>query len=222
MKYQLFLICLTALITVNTPNFSQSITKNVPVNANANERYVFYLHGAIIQEKGINAVSEQYGKYEYTNILFALQKQGFNVISEARKKDTEVSDYAEKLAGQVGQLLDAGVPPERITVIGASLGAFMTLEAAKILANPGVKYALLGLCGEYAINLFKPSAASLHGKFFSVFERSDSKGSCAPIFTGLPKDSSFSELELNMGNEHGFLYKPYDEWVAPVADFARK
>ena len=212
-------------IVISASNLSclaQSITKNVPVNANANERYAFYLHGAIIQEKGINAVSEQYGKYEYTNILFALQKQGFNVISEARRKDTEVADYAAKIARQVGQLLEAGVPAKRITVIGASLGAYMTLEAAKLIENPEIKYVLLGLCGDYAVNLFMPSAGSFQGNFFSIFERSDSKGSCAPIFTKLPKGSAFTELELNMGNEHGFLYKPYDDWVKPLAEFAKK
>ena len=97
----------------------------------------------------------------------------------------------------------------------------MTLEASKIIANSEIKYVLMGLCGDYAINLYKSEAGSFQGNFYSVFERSDSKGSCAPIFSSLAGGSKFSELELNMGKDHGFLYKPYDEWVDPVSAFAK-
>ena len=30
-----------------------------------NKTHIFYLHGRIVQEQGINALSEKFGKYEY-------------------------------------------------------------------------------------------------------------------------------------------------------------
>lgn len=46
--------------------------------------YIFYLHGAIVQQQGADAVSSAYGKYEYRNIVTTLSKNGHTVISEVR------------------------------------------------------------------------------------------------------------------------------------------
>jgi len=39
-------------------------------------RYIFYLHGRIVEVQGANALSQQYGKYEYDSIIQALKDMG--------------------------------------------------------------------------------------------------------------------------------------------------
>jgi hypothetical protein len=35
-------------------------------------------------------------------------------------------------------------------------------------------------------------------------------------------DAGFEEIVLEMGNGHGFLYKPYEDWVGPLVKWALK
>jgi len=98
-------------------------------------KYLFYLHGRIIEEQGINAVSEQFGRYEYMAILDTLEQHQFTVISEARPRNTDINTYANKLAKEVSKLIDAGTLPKNITILGASKGAVIAMVAATQLAN---------------------------------------------------------------------------------------
>jgi hypothetical protein len=45
-----------------------SVLKEPPQTTDANAKYLFYLHGRIIEEKGIRPVDPQYGVYEYEQI----------------------------------------------------------------------------------------------------------------------------------------------------------
>ena len=66
----LFLILLSAQMT------GQNIYPTPPQTIDKNHFYLFYLHGAIVQQQGANAVSEQFGPYEYHNIVEAFAKLG--------------------------------------------------------------------------------------------------------------------------------------------------
>lgn len=87
-----------------------------PPTPDPSHRYLFYLHGMIVEMAGIRPKSEEHGYYEYELILQALADQGFVVISEVREKNTEVKSYAAKIAAQIRRLLAAGVPPDHITM----------------------------------------------------------------------------------------------------------
>src|SRR5688572_16348766 len=45
------------------------IGKDVPEKVNPKARYLFYLHGRIIEEQGVRPTSPQHGVYEYEQIL---------------------------------------------------------------------------------------------------------------------------------------------------------
>ena len=182
--------------------------------------YMFYLHGGIIQEEGINAVSAQFGKYEYRAILDTLAANGFRVISEPRAKETEDIPFAMKIKGQIDSLVAMGVQPRHISVVGASAGAYIALEAALINDHPDLKFALIGLCSEYALGYFSNFSQDLDGDFLSIYERSDSKKSCASLFSR--PAVRFQEVAVDMGIDHGFLYQPYDEWVRPLVKWAKE
>jgi hypothetical protein len=187
------------------------------------KRYLFYLHGKIIENQGIHAVSPEYGAYEYETILDKLASFGFVVISEPREKNTNPVGYAEKVVGQIRQLLNADVPPYNITVVGASVGAGIAANVSSLLKNESVNFILLGYCSPEEIAEFKQNHMSLYGNVLAIYDSVDAlAGSCQELFTlsagkGLTRHS---EIELHIGTGHGILYKPLDEWVSPTVQWA--
>ncbi len=194
----------------------QTITPNIPEKINKSQKYLIYLHGGIVQDLGADAVSEDFGRYEYHKILEVFKERGFNVISEVRPKETEITEYAEKLSEQIKTLKRRGVAEKNIVIVGASLGAYMTIEAANKLKMKKVKYVLIGLCSEYAIDRYSKYKGNLRGSFLSIYEESDQKGTCQTLFEPLHRKSKFREIKINTGKGHGFLFRPYKEWVDPL------
>lgn len=202
-----FLLIFCATITTHA-----QVTTDVPAKVEKNKKYLFYLHGAIVQSQGENAVSPAYGKYMYRAIVDSFSRYGYHVISEVRPKDADGGDYARKVAAQVKKLMDKGVPASHIIIVGASAGGSIAMNTADVLSNPDINYALMGVHAGGAIKIC--------GNFFSVYEQSDATGQLAEYFKGKPCVKGFKEIMLNMGNGHGFLYQPYKEWLHPMMQWA--
>jgi hypothetical protein len=211
------ILCLS-IIAANAPG--QTISAFVPKETDASQKFLFYLHGGIIQEQGINAFSPRFGPYEYLEILDTLRSYGFNVISEARPRGTEEAVYALKVSKQIDTLVSQGVKPENIIIVGASQGAYIAIELARRLKNSRINYAILALCSAYALDYFLKEPVALCGNFLSIYESSDSKGSCYRLLAEKECKTGYKEIKLNMGNGHGFIYKPYREWVLPLVKWA--
>ena len=222
MKLRFFHILSASLLWAVLPVSGQGISTSLPRTVDPAGKFLFYLHGGIVQQQGADAVSPYYGPYLYLDILDSLSRRGFHVISEVRPKDVDEVSYAEKLKAQVDSLRTRGVPSKNIILLGASLGAYVALEACLKIDDPDIKYILLGLCSAYAIDYFAPRKKGFAGHFLSIYEASDEKGSCAKLFYGpteAPARITFEEIQLHMGNSHAFLYKPYPEWIEPVTDW---
>ena len=183
------------------------------------QKFLFYLHGGIVQEQGINAVSAEFGAYKYQNIVDTLRSFGYRVISEVRPKGTVEIVFAEKVAKQIDSLLRMGIPPENIIVVGASQGAYIAIEVSWKLRNPEVRYVIMGLCWEYSLNYFSNYKSKLCGNFLSIYESSDAKGSCDVLLKNKFCKSGYKEIRLAMGNGHGFIFRPFPEWVRPLIEW---
>src|SRR5215510_4892957 len=83
-------------------------------------RYVYYLHGKIVEDSGPRGVSPRFGAYDYPGIIAALRRGNVTVISEVRRKNTDPSAYADKVVAQIRRQVAGGVPASHITVVGAS------------------------------------------------------------------------------------------------------
>lgn len=184
---------------------------------NPKTKYLFYLHGKIVEDQGVKAVSERYGAYEYEKIVEGFRAEGFNVVSEARPKDTDVEQYAAKVAEQVRQLLKDGAAPENITIVGASRGAFITMLASTYVKNKNVNFVIIAGC---SINEEFLKMANLYGNVLSIYEKSDSTGSCKAVFDDAEGLNKRKEVMLETGLAHGFIYKPMREWLIPTLDWA--
>lgn len=197
-----------------------------PAQIDPTQRYLFYMHGKIIEDQGLPATSPEFGQYEYEEILDALESYGFVVISEQRPKEADGWEYARRGAGQVGELLKAGVPPGSITVVGASKGASIAAGVSYLVDNPDVNFVLLGSCHPSLIQQWKQQGVTLSGNVLAIRDVADDEysGSCGELFD-LSQGKGIShrdELVLQVGTGHGILYRPLTEWVLPTVHWANQ
>lgn len=185
---------------------------------------MFYVHGKIIEDQGIPAVSPEYGEYEYQKILETLRSHGFVVISEVRTQNTNAGEYARRVSEQITSLMEAGVPAENITVVGASKGAAIAIEISNLLKDENTNFVIMGICHPDVVKDFKQTQTQLYGNVLSIYDSVDEwAGSCQELFAlsegkGL---SRYEEIVLEIGTGHGILYQALDEWVIPTIEWAR-
>jgi hypothetical protein len=196
------------------------IFTSVPDTLDPSEQYLFYLHGLIVEVAGIRPKSEEHGYYEYQLILEELAKEGFVVISEAREKGTEVKDYAEKIVSQIKQLMASKVPPENITVVGASKGGVIAAYVSTMLQEKGIHYIFLaGLFEKCLVD----SNLKLYGNVLSIHDSSDTQSITPELYfqrsAGLGK---FEKIVLSLNLGHGLIYQPYREWIDPLLQWSEK
>ena len=191
----------------------------LPPKANA-PRYLFYLHGKIIEDLGPTGVSPRFGAYDYPGIIRAFDGAGLTVVSEVRRKDTDPSVYADKIVAQIRNKLATGVPAENITVVGASKGSVIAMLVSTRLRANGVRYVFLASCNDWMERTFAPRFT---GDVLSIYELSDDIGrSCRPIAMRSPALRRFEEIRLDTGLGHGIVYRPLSEWVDPATAWANQ
>jgi len=194
------------------------IFTDLPVQIDPNSRYLFYLHGAIIERVGVRPTHPEFGVYEYREILEVFAGRGFVVISEARPAGTNGAVYAEKVADQVGALMKGGVSPEHITVVGFSKGGGIAITASSILSEERLNFVFMGACGPWLND--RPEIVP-RGRMLSLHELSDDMvGSCETLFGRSTGASVHEEITLDLGGGHGAFYRPRPEWIDPVVEWA--
>lgn len=216
----LFGVSLSIGQTKPTPGQSQGIIlSDVPQKIDTKARYLFYLHGYIVEAGNTRPTSERFGVYEYEQILETFKRSGFVVISEARKKTPEIEPYGAKVAEQVRRLLKAGVLPKHITVVGASQGSWMTMLTSTYLKNRDVNFVIIAACSADDGLL---QLVNLHGNVLSIYERSDLAKSCHKYRADATGLGEYKEVELSTGLKHGFIFRPMKEWVEPTVAWAKR
>ena len=71
---------------------------------NYQKKYIFYLHGRIIEIQGKNAVSEEFGAYEFDNIINELKLENAEIIAEVRNENVDYFEYSTKVSKQIDSL----------------------------------------------------------------------------------------------------------------------
>ncbi|NCX96250.1 MAG: alpha/beta hydrolase [Chitinophagia bacterium] len=181
-------------------------------------KYLFYLHGQIVEELGADATDPVRGKYEYKKILDTFSSKKFTVISEVRPAGTDVKEYAKKVAQQIDSLIKSGVGAEKITIVGASKGAQIAMWVCSIAKNSKLNFVLMSGCNER--NVGNPDL-QLYGNVLSIYEKTDNIGrSCANLQQKSSHITRYKEIELNTGLHHGYFFKPISEWLQPTLSWA--
>ena len=181
---------------------------------------IFYLHGRIIEEEGPRPVHERFGLYDYPAIVEALAADGALIISEVRESGTKAHEYAQIVVDQIEELIAKGNAPESITVVGFSKGGSIAIYASMLLDHPDVNFVIIAACADW-VSSYPELIVS--GNVFSIYEESDAlAGSCASLAKRNEELSSFSELAVSTGKEHGAFYLPAAEWVDPLLSWVRR
>ena len=182
-----------------------------------NSRFIIYLHGKIIEDEGVNAEHPEHGRYEYFETLSFLATSGGQIISEVRPSGADVFEYAEEVTGWITHLLDAGVSPQNISIVGFSKGAGIVILASDMLKNPDINLVLIGICGDEIKTM---TNVSLSGRVLSLFETSDEfGGSCQDLAARSPGISEFKEISFSTGEGHGAFYQAESFWLDAVLEW---
>ena len=214
-----FVLMATACGAEDSPPAEQAlqILTDVPAEIDPDARFLFYLHGAIIERAGVRPTHPEFGVYEYQEILEVFAGRGFAVISEARPAGTDGTAYAATVADQVRALIAGGVPPEHITIVGFSKGGGIAIVASSMLENNRLNFVFMGACGPWLDS--RPEIAP-HGRLLALHEASDNLvGSCEGLFARATGDGEREEITLELGGGHGAFYRPQPEWVDPVVEW---
>lgn len=191
-------------------------TQELPSAPDAASYYVFYLHGRIIEDGDLRPVHTTLGLYDYPEVVRALGARGAFIISEPRRKDTDVVEYAAKVRGQIASLVKAGVPQPHIAVVGFSKGGAIAITVSSTSGEqfPDIRYVFLAACTDWVAEQPK---LSLSGHVLSISEATDE---ATKDCSGLAKHSrtlrTKSEITINTGAGHGAFYLPKEVWLEPT------
>ena len=194
--------------------------RHFPTAIHADERYVIYSHGLIVEGDDPTPTSPKYGVYEFPRIKQVLfEGGGFNLIAVQRPKNVDFDSHVKQLGAWVRQLLDAGVKPSRITLVGFSRGGQLTAVASSQLASAGINTAIIAICSEGDFEFDPP--VILGGNFLSIYETSDSLGSCSKL-AQRSHLSSFKEIAISTGKGHGAFFQPLPQWTRALREWIAK
>lgn len=183
-----------------------------------NSGQIYYYHGQIVENQGAQAVSKQFGRYEYDNIVQKLKASGHTVHAEVRKKNTDVEQYATLQATHIKEQIGTGISAKDITLIGASKGARIVIAIQNRLQNSEIKSVLLAGMFSSVVN---DKETQLYGKVLSIYDKSDSWLVSSTSLVDRSKSLTvFKEIVVDKNLKHGLLFKPYDDWLLPALDWA--
>jgi len=205
---------LLLLVLLSTTSLAGEIFNEFPSNVKADEKYVFYSHGFIVEGSNPRPVNSSWGTYEFPMIKNALSDVQYNLIAYHRAKDTKPKVFAKKLASDVRLLIKKGVPAKNISLVGFSRGGAITILTSSILANNELNFIILAGCGSY---LNDTPDLVVYGNIYSMIETSDDLvGSCQFLINRSIGVTRFIEKSISTGKEHGAFYTPLPEWIIPV------
>jgi len=192
-------------------------------NLETEKDYVFFIHNKFLEENPDGTLAEKYNvTAQYSEILKSFRKDGFVVLSEKRKPNTNVVDYAKKIVLQIDSLILKDVKPNHITVIGTSKGGYIAQFVSTFAANPNLNFVFIGSFQDADIQ--RIPTINYCGNILTIYEKSDIFGVSAVKRkeTSKLKINHFKEIELNTGLKHGFLFIASDEWIKPCKMWAKR
>jgi hypothetical protein len=184
------------------------------------EHYLFFLHNKWIEDHELSEAHPQYGRAEYREIVSAFGKEGFEVISEKRPANTDEKAYAKKIAAEIDGLLQKGVDPGHITVVGTSKGGFIAQYVSTYVRNEHLNFVIIGSSFEGMVE--RMPDIDLCGNVLAINEKSDqgSVSLAGRIQKSTCSIQHFKNIELNTGKAHGFLFPLMKEWFEPAVKWA--
>ncbi|MDD3119185.1 MAG: hypothetical protein PHQ27_08410 [Victivallales bacterium] len=204
---------------MDLPEWAKEKTKvfsTVPADILPNKKYIIYLVGDLneMQYKNYKAIIETFTKY------------GFIIISNPVQNSAYTYNYIKAIANEVLMLLNAGVQPANITVLGYSDGGTAAIKVSALVENPYVNYIIVGGCPKPdSTNAFtEDNIVTPVGRFLNIYDRDDENfGRFTPVFRHVKskKPRAVQEKRVVSGKGHKFGLEPLNVWMVPSLQFAQ-
>lgn len=212
MRITLFLLWIFLLSACSTSSHRLFVVPQKPAK---DKQYLFYFHEAKLEDL---APDDKLVK-NYEKMITLLTQQGFTVFSEHRDI-VIIEAYARKISAQIERLLNRGVVPSNITVVGYSKGSLIAQSVASNLQNPDINYVFLAGCS----NKFPLQKVSLKGHILSIIDSNDySYFSCKKSISHNKTGLKFKEIKLSSGLGHSVFRVPREKytklWQTPMKEW---
>lgn len=205
----------TIFVCLGSRALAGDIYTDFPSHIDSDGEYVIYSHGRIVEGENPKPTHERWGVYDFPAIKAKLaEDSSFDLIAHHRPANTDVASYVEHLKSWVNQLIEAGVRPETITLVGFSRGGQITALASSQLKPLPINTVLLATCWKTGVQEQLPITFS--GRFLSIYETTDAALSCGDLAARSGELASFEEIEITTGKEHGAFYTPLPDWIEPL------
>ncbi len=195
---------------------STSVFSSVPADILPNKKYIIYLVGDLHRMDYEN----------YKAIVDKLIENNFVVIANPVHNSAYNASYIDAIAGEVRSLLNGGVNPANITVMGFSFGGIAALKVSSLLQNPDVNYIIVGGCPkpDTAIAFTKANQICPVGRILNIYDKEDEYfGRFTPVFKDIKSSVPriVQEKRVKTGKGHKFGLEPLDDWMNPAIQFAK-
>ncbi len=187
---------------------------------NNDERFVFFLHNRFLETHELNEIHPEFGRTEYKEILAKFENSGLKVISEKRNGNVNAREYAIGVVNQIDSLIQDGIKPNKITVVGTSKGGYIAQYVSTLANNPDLNFVFIASFRNSDIQNIPE--INYCGNILTIYEKSDPFGVSAVERknNSTCQIKNFKEIELNTEMGHGFLFKPLKEWIEPTIKWA--
>ena len=182
--------------------------------------YIFFLHNRFLETHSLDEEHPQYGRVEYREIISKLENSGFTVISEQRKGNVNAREYAQQVVSQIDSLMQVGIAPKNITVVGTSKGGYIAQYVSTLANNPDLNFVFIGSFQESDIQNIPE--INYCGNILTIYEESDPFGvsAVARREASTCDIQHFQEIKLQTGMAHGVLFKPLKKRIEPTLMWA--
>lgn len=221
-------VAAVALAMMAAPSLAGQVHVDLPDKIDTEERYLIYLHGGRPESFPLSEPHQSFGLFEYDAITVSLALRDFQVISELRTERTNPRKYVrERVIPQINTLIEKGVTPQQITVVGFSKGGSMSLITAALAKQPGLNIVNLAGCGTGKFrrsydNFLNNDAPKMQGRMLSLVDEKDTiAGTCEEAAAKAPR-LNFTEQMLKVGAGHGTFYAANPTWLDIVAAWAKE
>ncbi len=186
----------------------------------SNDRFIFFLHNRFLEEHELNELHPEFGRTEYNEIIAEFKKSGLKVVSEKRNGNVNARDYAVRIVNEIDSLINSGIEPKKITIVGTSKGGYIAQYVSTLANNMDLNFVFVASFRNSDIENIPE--INYCGNILTIYEKSDSFGVSAieRKITSSCEIKHFKEIELNTGMGHGFLFKPLKEWIEPTIKWA--
>ncbi len=169
-------------------------------STNANTRHLIYL-------------PSRAPSVDHAANVRAFEEQGFQVhmLAQADESDT---DYIFRVRDEIRGMIDNGVEPSAITVIGSGRGSPATAMVSAATGNRHVNYVMLGRC---ELALTDDPYFRMSGRVLGLRDAADRNSrSCRPLWRNSPKVTQRRDVVVHTGLGASLFDQPREAWLQPV------